>query len=100
MKRSLFTGFVFACLAVPASSADPPIDFGRDVRPILTAACMSCHGPAKQRGGLRLDNGAAALRGGDRGPAFKPGDAAHSRLLLAVAGWTPTSRCRRPASRR
>ena len=89
MKRSLFTGFVFACLAVPASSADPPIDFGRDVRPILTAACMSCHGPAKQRGGLRLDNGAAALRGGDRGPAFKPGDAAHSRLLLAVAGLDP-----------
>ena len=89
MKRSFLTGIILLCLSPAAPAADPPIDFGRDVRPILVQSCTSCHGAAKQRGGLRLDNGAAALRGGDRGPALKPGDAAHSRLLLAVAGMDP-----------
>ena len=89
MKRSLFTGIILACLAPAAPAADAPIDFIRDVRPILAQSCISCHGAARQRGGLRLDNGAAAMRGGDRGLAFKPGDAAHSRLILAVSGMDP-----------
>jgi mono/diheme cytochrome c family protein len=95
MKRSLFTGIVIACLASAASgadlpaAADRPIDFARDVRPIFAQACASCHGAAKQRGGLRLDAAAAAMRGGDRGPAITPGDAAYSRLLLAVSGLDP-----------
>jgi hypothetical protein len=70
-------------------AATRSVDFARDVRPILAASCFSCHGPQKQRGGLRLDDGAAALKGGDGGPVLKPGDAAGSRLLLAVAGLDP-----------
>ena len=31
------------------------VTFNRDVRPILADACFSCHGPSKQKGGLRLD---------------------------------------------
>ncbi len=89
MKRSFLLGIILLCLASAASAADPPIDFIRDVRPILVQSCTPCHGAAKQRGGLRLDHAAAALRGGDRGPAFKPGDAAHSRLVLAVSGMDP-----------
>jgi mono/diheme cytochrome c family protein len=66
-----------------------PIDFARDVRPILQKTCVGCHGPDKQRGGLRLDDGALALKGGNSGPAFKPGDAAGSRLLTLAAGLDP-----------
>ena len=62
------------------------IDFERDVRPIFVAACVSCHGAAKQRAGLRLDDGAEALKGGNSGQVLKPGDAAGSRLFLMVAG--------------
>ena len=36
--------------------------FEKSVRPILAARCQGCHGPAKQKGGLRLD----ARRGRDR----------------------------------
>lgn len=55
-----------------------------EVRPLLVAKCVSCHGPEKQEGALRLDSLAAALRGGDRGPAVVPGDTAKSLLVKAV----------------
>src|SRR5437762_2451756 len=30
-------------------------EYTRDVRPILTANCFKCHGPAAKKGGFRLD---------------------------------------------
>ena len=38
-------------------------DFARDIRPLLKAHCIKCHGEEKQQGGLRLDLKAAALKG-------------------------------------
>lgn len=61
-----------------------PARFGDQVRPLLDSKCVGCHGPDKQKGGLRLDSRAAALKGGEHGPAFVPGDAAKSLLLQAV----------------
>src|SRR5947209_9783085 len=29
--------------------------FEKSVRPVLAAQCLECHGPRKQKGGLRLD---------------------------------------------
>ncbi len=55
-----------------------------EIKPLLVAKCVSCHGPEKQEGALRLDSLAAALRGGDRGPAVVPGDATKSLLVRAV----------------
>jgi len=48
----------------------PAADYERDVRPILAARCVACHGPDKQRGGLRLDTAAAIRKGGDSGSAI------------------------------
>ena len=65
-------------------AADPParkIDFAQDVRSIFVRHCVSCHGPDKQKGGLRLDDKAAALKGGDGGPVIVPGKAADSVLF-------------------
>jgi hypothetical protein len=62
------------------------MDFVKDIQPIFARACVSCHGPTKQRGGLRLDDGVAALKGSDSGAVIKPGDAVGSRLLTLVAG--------------
>jgi hypothetical protein len=66
-----------------------PLDFDRDIHPILARACLSCHGAARHKGGLRLDDRAAALKGGNSGVVLKPGDAAGSRLLRVVAGLDP-----------
>src|SRR4051794_21255501 len=73
-------------LLLPAAPPDA-VDFARDVRPILERHCQACHGPAKQKGGLRLDVRAAAFQGGDtHGPAVVPGKPADSPMVRAVSG--------------
>jgi hypothetical protein len=66
--------------------AAEPIDYARDIQPILTKHCTSCHGAKKQRSSLRLDSVSAAHRGGNSGPALVPGKSGESRLVIAVTG--------------
>ena len=68
--------------------AQRPVDYTNDVLPILEGRCFKCHGPKKQEGGFRLDDAAAAKKGGDTGGDVVPGDSAKSLLILAVAGAT------------
>ena len=51
---------------------------------ILAARCVRCHGGAKAKNGLRLDSRAAAIRGGDTGPAVVPGIPEESLLVEAI----------------
>lgn len=58
--------------------------FHGEVLPILRGECFRCHGE-KQKGGLKLDTRAAALKGGESGqPAVVPGDPAASELIARV----------------
>jgi mono/diheme cytochrome c family protein len=76
-------------VALPAM-AEQPMDFDRDVRPILEQHCFKCHGPEKQKGGLRLDVKPAALKGGDSGePAIVPGNSLKSHLIQLVSSNDP-----------
>jgi hypothetical protein len=78
----------------PIVTASPPADvmqrrlFAEVVRPILQQRCLPCHGPEKQKGGLRLDSLAALREGGENGPAFVGGKPDESlmiqRLLLPL----------------
>jgi hypothetical protein len=63
-----------------ASRAAEPVDFGRDIRPILSDKCFKCHGPAVQKAKLRLDERESAV---DKG-AIVPGKATDSELLARV----------------
>src|SRR5262249_56928688 len=85
------------CAGAASRAADRPpaelppaariqVDFVRDIKPIFEKSCVGCHGAVKQRASLRLDQAKAALAGGNSGAVIKPGDAAGSRLLKAVAG--------------
>jgi len=58
--------------------------FEKEVRPVLVERCASCHGAAKQSGGLRVDSRAAILEGGDLGPSVVPGDPDKSPLIQAI----------------
>jgi mono/diheme cytochrome c family protein len=94
--RSLFVQITACWLLVVAASAaalaaDPwpltPAEtefFEKQIRPVLVEHCVNCHGPAKQKGGLRLDSGAALAKGGTHGPPIKVGDPANSLLVQAV----------------
>lgn len=71
-----------ATLAVIAQ----PMDYLRDVQPLLEERCYPCHGPEKRKGGLRLDIKVAAWQGGDSGDAaIVPGHADQSPLFRLVS---------------
>ncbi|MDQ3623535.1 MAG: hypothetical protein M3463_13770, partial [Verrucomicrobiota bacterium] len=70
----------------PLQAAEAPIDFNRDIRPIISAACYACHGPdAKAREAeLRLDVREEALEERDGVRAIVPGDLEASELVLRI----------------
>ncbi len=49
-----------------------PVEFERDVYPILEANCIACHNVTVSEGDLILENIAAILKGGGSGPAVIP----------------------------
>ena len=70
--------------AAPPTTPAEPIDFARDVYPLLRRACFECHGPDKQKGELRLDTRPLAFHGGSGGPAIVPGKPGESELIRRV----------------
>ena len=60
------------------------IDFAKEIQPILSTSCYECHGPEKEKAGLRLDDKQAALKGGDTGPAVSLDKPADSLLHKAI----------------
>jgi mono/diheme cytochrome c family protein len=68
-------------------------DVDAEARSILAANCLKCHGPAKQKGGLRFDSREGALSKGDSGAtAVAPGRPAASELIRRVTAEDPTVR--------
>ena len=75
-------------LAVGALCGAPAhaVDYVREIKPLLTEHCSKCHGASQQKGDLRLDTAAGALKGGENGPAVKPGQGAGSLLIRTLRG--------------
>src|SRR5437867_3715825 len=92
-RRSVFwlgvgiaAGWMAAVAWCAAARADSAVDFTRDIKPILDTSCVSCHGPQKQKGGLRLDVKAAAMKGGTSGVTILAGKGKDSPLVHRVLG--------------
>ena len=67
--------------------ADDGINFNRDIRPILSENCFSCHGQdgSKRKADLRLDDRAVAIEAG----AIVPKDPAASELVKRIHSSDP-----------
>jgi hypothetical protein len=81
----LLIGFLGSIPFRTAAAQSNQVDFAREVRPILERACWKCHGPEKQKGGLRFDLRTAATIAGDSGRrTITPGKADDSELIRRV----------------
>jgi mono/diheme cytochrome c family protein len=72
--------------AKPQATAERPVSFAREVKPLLARRCFACHGPQTSEGGLRLDDPSWAVAELDSGQhAIVPGDIEQSELLRRVS---------------
>ena len=86
-KRTLIAllTMLFGFGGLRSDSTTPGTDFfERKIRPLFAEHCVSCHGPDKQKGKLRLDSVTGIRTGGENGPIFVAGDPGQSRIILAV----------------
>jgi hypothetical protein len=88
-------------LAPQLSAADRPLNFARDIRPILSNTCFKCHGPdeKERKAGLRLDTqegGHAKLESGTF--AVVPGKVEASELIARITTDDPTTKMPPPES--
>src|SRR5277367_5107470 len=103
MRGLLSVGvFLFAGMTVPPvhAATNTNVNFDRDVRPILSDNCFSCHGPdAEQRkANLRLDTADGALEDRKSYKIIAPGDSANSRLYQRIMAEKPAMRMPPPYS--
>jgi hypothetical protein len=71
---------------LPPASDQQDVTFEKDIRPLLKASCVRCHGEDKPKRGLRLDNLAGVLAGGKEGKIVVAGDSKNSLMVAAAAG--------------
>ncbi len=72
-------------VAFSTTAAETPVDFSREILPILSNKCFICHGPdSRKEDLLRLDSfeGATSDLGGYR--AVDPGDLAKSEIIARI----------------
>jgi len=91
MRRCFFSRLLPAVLSVMvicSLRAEEPIVFGRDIRPLLSDRCFTCHGPDRHgwETELRLDSQSAAHKG-----AIVAGKSGESELIARVSSDDPDS---------
>ncbi len=65
----------------PIANVQQAIAYNDIIQPILQEKCYSCHGSAKQKANLRLDEPSLILKGAEDGKVVIPGSAGESELI-------------------
>jgi mono/diheme cytochrome c family protein len=69
-----------------ATEVRAEVDYLSEVKPLLISHCVACHGPVRQKGGLRLDTAVAIRKGGESGSAISRNSPDESLLLEVLTG--------------
>ncbi len=95
MSRNFLCALVLCGLAVSVQ-AEQTVQFNRDIRPLLAAKCLPCHGPDSQRreADLRLDIRAETIESG----VIEPGDPDSSELVRRVLSEDPDTQMPPPSA--
>lgn len=83
----LFTAAAVSAAALPVNDLKrtTPVDFAKEVYPVLKQNCLACHNATKAKSGLNLETPELILKGGDNGPAAIAGRGAESLLIKSAA---------------
>jgi Planctomycete cytochrome C/Leucine Rich repeat len=84
MKKCVLITMTLAWFGAARVFADVKVDFVKDIEPLFQQNCIKCHGPEKQKGDLRLDSKAAAMKGGKDALAIVAGKADKSDLYRRI----------------
>jgi hypothetical protein len=88
MKHFIIPASILATAA--SVVAAQPVEFNRDIRPILTHHCTGCHGGVKEAGGVSYITREGALATGESGrQPVVPGDPAKSEMLRRIRSTDP-----------
>jgi len=103
MKYLAFFIFSMAMLlGTQAANAESPIEFDRDIRPILSENCIFCHGPDSEhrKADLRLDMRDGAFGDHDGVTPVKPGDLDGSEIWQRIISDDPDEVMPTPKSKK
>jgi hypothetical protein len=77
---------IFGASGWAPARAERPVDFDREIRPILSEHCYACHGPDQKarKAGLRLDRKEDAFRDREGGAVIVPARVDDSELIRRV----------------
>jgi hypothetical protein len=89
-------------LSICLRAAAAPVDFNRDIQPILSENCFFCHGPdkAQRKADLRLDQEKDAKADHDGTTAIVPGKSGESELVRRILSDDPDDVMPTPKSKR
>ena len=81
----LVSTFVLAFSSGALNAADTPVDFAREILPVLSNKCFVCHGPdSKKKDLLRLDSFEGATRDLGGYQAINTGNPAKSEIIARI----------------
>ena len=74
-------------VAIPIADIkrNAPVDFEKDILPLLKSNCLACHNQTTTKADLILETPQTILKGGENGPAVVPGKSSESLLLRAAS---------------
>ena len=96
LSKTLMAGWLSLAMHVTHVMAETPVDFARDIAPILEQHCIRCHQPAIKKGDLSLAT-RADLDANEYLSAGNPDESHLLEVVTPVGGEKP--KCRRRARR-